>query len=250
MNINKYCDEILAFLKDFYESQELKPSADAPDIYMNQKHAVKITYNYDKKLFELKVAEIKEGQPVQFETVASWLFDENHTSRDAKAIAIDFEDTLKTIFGIKKSRVSAKDVALPTKADSDTPNIDAFIGKFLKLFPEYKDTYREHVLKYGEFLYVDFFKKTAAVKLRELIKNKEKNKLAKMINLLNEFYTQGDSKVANVIVVVIIGGAFGSDMQMFESVKEYFSEHTHLNTASRSMIQYISKNKKLQKILK
>ncbi|HHW46671.1 MAG TPA: hypothetical protein GXX17_07210 [Clostridiales bacterium] len=250
MDINKYYDEILMALKEFYESQDLKPSADAPEIYMNQKHAVKIAYNYDKKLFELKVAEIKEGQAVEFNTVASWLFDENHTSRDVKAVAIDFEDTLKSIFGIKTSKVNTKDVSLPTKADSDTPNIDAFTGKFLKLFPEYKDTYREHVSKYGEFLYVDFFKNTAAVKLRELIENKDKSKLIKMIDLLNEFYTEGDSKVSHMIVVVIIGGAFGSDMAKFESVKEYFNEYTHLNSASRAMIQYIAKNKKLQKMLK
>lgn len=250
MEIKKYYDEILNSLKDLYQSQELKVSPDAPDIYMNQNYAVKIAYNAERKLFELMVAKIEEGQEVKFDTVSSWLFDENHTSRDAKSIAIDFEDTLKSIFGIKKNKVTTKDVSLPTKSAGDYPNIDAFTGKFLKLFPEYKDTYKEHVSKYGEFLYVDFYKNTAVVKLKELIENKNKSKLTKMIELLNEFYVEGDSKVSNLIVVVIIGGAFGKNMEMFESVKDFFSEHTHLNTASRAMIQHISKNKKLQDMLK
>ena len=114
-------------------------------------------------------------------------------------MAEDFADSLREIFGMKKQVSNLKDVALPSKAASrgPTPNVEALAQRFLAIFPQYKDAYREHMAKYGEFLYQDFFARTAAVKLKELCADPKANKkqLEKFFDLLNEMYAEGDANV-------------------------------------------------------
>lgn len=245
----KAYETIIAGLEPVLTSQEMAESPDAPGVYLNGKHAVKVEYDEDKKLFKLFAAEVAEGKEVQFKELSAWLFDDSHTLRDAKAVAIDFEECLQTLFGLKKQASSLRDVALPTKAASgETPNIEALAQRFLAIFPQYKDTYREHMAQYGEFLFQDFFANTAAKKLQELCENPQKNKkqLQKFFDMLNEMYAEGDASVSSTVTYTILGNAFAGDVDKFDSLKEYMEACTYLRQNGRAMLQCIRGNKKLQ----
>lgn len=245
----KAYETIIAGLESVFTAQNLTESPDAPGVYHNGSKAVKVAYDEERKLFKLYAADIAEGQEVQFKELSAWLFDDTHNLRDAKAVAMDFEETLQELFGMKKQVSTLRDVALPSKAASGaTPNVEALAQRFLAIFPQYKDAYREHMAQYGEFLYQDFFSQTAAVKLRELAQDPQKNKkqLQKLFDVLNEMYAEGDANVSSTVTYTILGNAFGGDVEKFDSLKEYMEECPYLRQNGRAMLQCIKGNKKLQ----
>lgn len=248
MNEKAY-ETIIAGLEPVFEAQKLEQSPDAPGVFLNDKKAVQVSYDEKKKLFRLLTADVEEGKEVQFREVSAWLFDETHNLRDAKAVAEDFADSLREIFGMKKQVSNLKDVALPSKAASGaTPNVEALAQRFLAIFPQYKDAYREHMAKYGEFLYQDFFARTAAVKLKELCADPKANKkqLEKFFDLLNEMYAEGDANVSSTVTYTILGNAFGGDVEKFDSLKDYMEKCPYLRQNGRAMLHCIKGNKKLQ----
>lgn len=243
---HKYYENILAGLKDFFSSQGLTASPDAPEIYLNDKKAVRIDYDDQRHLFLLKAADIEEGQPVEFRQLSSYLFDDSHGPNDAKAVAYDFEESLQKEFGVKKGRAAGSSQAeLPSKAvKGETPNVEALANRFLTLFPQFKDAYKEHVAEYGELLYGEFFLKTAAPHLRTLAEDKNKKALAKYFAMLEELYAEGDKNVAGTITYVIIGGAFGPDLALYDSMKDYMADCKYLRPAGRAMVEYLKTHKK------
>lgn len=246
----KAYETIVAGLEPVFEDQKLHASPDAPGVYLNDKKAVKVDYDEQRKLFRLSAANIEEGKEVQFKELSAWLFDETHNLRDAKAVSEDFADSLRDLFGMKKpSAENFKDVALPSKSASGaTPNVEALAQRFLAIFPQYKDVYREHMAKYGEFLYQNFFAQTAAVKLKELVVDPKANKkqLGKYFTMLNEMYAEGDANVASTVTYTILGNAFGDDLETFDSLKDFMEDCPYLRQNGRAMLQCIKGKKKLR----
>ncbi len=247
----KAYETILAGLEPVFEAQKLRESPDAPGVYLNDKKAVRVEYDEPRKLFKLSAADVTEGEAVQFKELAAWLFDETHTPRDAAAVSEDFGESLRELFGMKKQTGgnALRDVALPSKAASGaTPNVEALAQRFLAIFPQYKDTYREHMAKYGEFLYQDFFAQTAAVKLRELAADPKasKKQLGKFFSMLNEMYAEGDANVSSTVTYTILGNAFGGNLERFDELKDYMEDCPYLRQNGRAMLQCIKGSKKLQ----
>lgn len=246
----KAYETIIAGLEPVFAAQNLQASPDAPGVFLNDKKAVKVDYDEQKQLFKLFAADIAEGEEVQFKELSAWLFDDTHTLRDAAAVAEDFEESLRDLFSMKKqSAANIKDVALPSKAASGaTPNVEALAQRFLAIFPQYKDEYREHMAKYGEFLYQDFFASTAAVRLRQMAEDPKANKklLGKLFTMLNEMYAEGDANVSSTVSYTILGNAFGGDLDKFDSLKDFMADCPYVRQNGRVMIQLIKGNKKLQ----
>ena len=142
---------------------------------------------------------------------------------------------------------------MPKKAEAGAePNIEAFTQKFLAMFPQYKETYKAEVAKYGEFLYVDFFKKYGIEKMNELLADESKNKkqLAKYWKMLGEMHYEGDSNVGDLICTVIIGGSFFNDPAKFNEIAEkYLEDFPFLKAASKAAVINFKKNKKLRNAL-
>lgn len=236
-------DIIIKELSGIFQSQGMTRQSSDEQIYSNDKYAVKVWYDEDRKMFNLYMAEVQEGKGVNFATVSSWLFDENHNERDAAGVAGDFADTLNTKLGIKRvMSVSAREVKLPSKAVGDTtPGVEAFANRFLTLFPQYKDEYKEHIARYGDFMYVDFFGKTAAVKLRELADDGSKKPLEKMMMMLDSFYVDADYTVQSIITYVVIGGAFADAPELFEKALEICPDAKHIATPGKTMLDTVIK---------
>ncbi len=251
---NQFYDQILSVLKPLYQEQGFHNTQDTPDIWMNGKKAFRVTYDQDKKMFFLFGADTAEGEGVSFRELSGWLFDESHTAKDAEAVANDFAETVRKELGLTAAAAKTKDkIAMPSKnAKGTTAGVEAFAKRFLDLFPQYKDAYRENVAAYGTFLYEDFFRRTAAVQLREMANAPKPNArlLTKFFSLLDDMYQNGDSAVGNVVMFTILGGAFGGDLAKFESLQEYYDSCSYIKQNGRTMILVIKGNKKYQEACK
>lgn len=215
------------------------------ELFAGAEKSVKVVYQEEKKLFELHIIEAagEDAEP-EIRVAASWLFDEAHSVRDAKAIGADFADTLRSEFGIKREKTK-REVSLPEKgAPGSTADASALAQRFLTIFPAYKETYKEHVEKNGEFLYEEFFREYAAPKLRELLDARSKKQLEKYLTMLEEVYISGNVEVGGLITLTIIAGAVGMDDQRWEVLTEYLADKQYLKPASHAMIRY-ARSKKL-----
>ena len=246
---DKYYKELTGLLEPFCTAVGLK--AQDNGIFLKDGFAAKIDYDDEKKLVLLKAGKPKEGEALEFITLSQYLFDETHSSRDLKPIAIDFEESLRTELGQKKKTTAGK-VAMPTRnAVGETPTIEAFTKGFLDIFPHYRDTYRALMAQRGSFYYVDFYKKYGVEKMKELVaggKGTEKN-LTKYINYLGKMYTDGDKYVAAVITTVIIGGSFYNDRATFEQkILPKMEALPYFKQAAINSVNYAAKNKAIQAV--
>lgn len=229
---------------------ELKFNEADGGILLRGDFAVKIDYDEDAQLINLKGAKATEGEQLEFVTLSQYLFDSTHSSRDLKAVALDFEETLRAELGEKKT-VERKRVALPTRAAAgETPTIEAFTKGFLDIFPQYRDEYRDMLSEKGSFLYVDFYKNYGVEKMRELAEGKGTDKqLGKYLTFLGKYYSDGDRYVAAVITSVIFAGAFYNNTKLFEeAVAPRLKDNKYLYPAAVSAIEYAVKSKKLQAV--
>lgn len=218
--------------------------------YKNDSKDFLIEFNSGKNLFTLNVADIINGETEQYVTVSTWLYDENHREDDVKTIAKDFEDILFKNLGLVRKKVNGvESVQLPNKTiTGQTPNIEGFTQKFLTIFPQYKDAYKQSVATYGEFLYVDFYKQYGVEKMKELLKdtNANKKQLAKYFDMLGNMFEEADATVGAVITSVIIAGAFIDNISKFEELHEMFKDHKELYNAGRHSIMRAASNNKMR----
>ena len=247
--MEKYFDEIIAHLQPLFDEHGFKKNDNAQGVYLNDKTAVRIKYDESRTMFTLETAAIADGESVNFAEISGWLFDGDHDSKDAAVIAEDFQNNIKAELGIKtEGMITSREVRLPEKNTAGTvPGVEALARRFMDIFPQYKDTYKADMEKYGEFMYHNFFKNTAAVKLRELSSDPKSNKkhLVKLLTLLNEMYAEGDTNVSNTIAYTIIGGAFRGDTTLFDSITEHYDDLPYIKQNGRVMIEMLAKNSAL-----
>ncbi|MDO4743405.1 MAG: hypothetical protein Q4B04_05175 [bacterium] len=244
--------QLTELMSDFLKTYDFKIDSESRS-FKNEKKSVIINYNELKNLIELDIAEVSEGGEIgEYKTVSNWMYDSENFKNDAQIIASDFCETISKYSGITKSRfANLTDVALPSKAAAgQTPNLEAFTQKFLTIFPQYKDVYKAHISEHGEFLYVDFFKATAVVKMRELLANKQANRkqLEKFFSMLGEMYCEADATVINVISAVIITGAFCDNPDDFAECEKYLKNCPYLVLASRNILKKYAKSKKFREV--
>ena len=246
----KYYDKLIELMTPFFSEVGLTAAEDG--IFLKDGFAAKIDYNEELSVIELKGAKPEEGAQLEFITLSQYLFDDSHTERDLKSVAIDFEETLRIELGIKKIVKSAPQIAMPTKAAAgETPTIEAFTKVFLDICPGARDAYKEMMTDIGSFLYVDFYKKHGVERMLELARGgKDTEKaLGKFLSFLNKYYVEGDKSVIATITTVIFGGAFYNEVELYKTVVEpKLAEYSYLSKAATASVEYASKNKKLQTI--
>lgn len=237
---------IIKELEPVFAAQKLVRQDGDDVVYMNATHAIKIWYDEERKLFMLDVAVLNGDDSVEFVNKSMYLFDDGYTEKDAKSVGGDFIDTLNGIFGVKRTRTSSVD--LPTKAaPGATPGEDAFCNRFLTLYPAYKDKYKADVEAYGGFMYERFFSETATVKLKELLQANEKKPIAKMFEMLDEFYVDGNYDVQSTISYTVVTGAVRDDDKLYERACGYMTTYApHLLAPVKNIMQFVipKENKK------
>lgn len=238
---NKCRNAVISEMKSLLDSQGFVYEN---DYYKNETKAVKIDYDEVAKLYILSIANVVDGNIGEFSTASTWLFDENQTENDAKAVGVDFADTLRTAMGIKASRVSSN-VALPTTEKGESINVLTLTQKLLAIFPQYKDDYKQEVADYGKFLYVDFLTSKFVPEIKDLISSKNKKQLKKLFDMLDEMYINGDSVTSDMVVILISSAVFG-DSERIETAASFMEESKHMRTCVNEMLKELKSNKKLQ----
>lgn len=216
-----------------------------------------VKYEDAKREFVLSAADVAEdGEAGVFSVLSTWFFDEaDHGANDTKCIAADFTEVIAASVGVKlpTASINAVEIAMPEKNAAGTePGIEAFTQKFLAMFPQYKDAYKEMLAKYGDFLYINFYKTYGVEKMKELLANEAANKkaIAKYFTMLGDMHYEGELILGDIICSVILAGTFGNDPAAFEDVAEkYLADYPFLKTAGRAAVKNYKSNKKLMAIL-
>ncbi len=229
-------------------------TTDITGVFKGEFKTYSVSYDEAKKLFVVSVTTAENDTAT---VLSTWYFDENdHGAKDTACIGEDFLEAVAKDAGIKvvkQSDGSVKEIALPEKAALGTePGINAFTQKFLAMFPQYKETYKASVAKYGDFMYVNFYKQYGVEKMQELMANELANKkqLTKYWNMLGDMHYEGELIVADLICSVILAGAFGNQPQNFDAIADkYLADYPFLKAAAKASVHDYKNNKKLRKVL-
>ncbi len=245
--LEKAYEIIIEEMKPLFDEQGFKPEkSEDGEAYVSDKKAVKIGFDEKKKMFSIYLADVQEGKIGDFSELSTWLFSDDYEEKDARSIGADFKDTLEEVLGIKKAAFNARrsQIDLPSKAaPGTTPGVGAFTQRFLTICPQFKDDYKDNVAAYGDFLYDDFYRSTAAVYLRELLKANNKKQLTKIFKMICEMYIEGDSEVGRVIVCSILAEATYDDNELLERAEEYLEEENYLKNILKTTIPLVKKDK-------
>ncbi len=229
-------------------------TTDITGVFKGEFKTYSVSYDEAKKLFVVSVTTAENDSAT---VLSTWYFDENdHGAKDTACIGEDFLEAVAKDAGIKvvkQSDGSVKEIALPEKAALGTePGINAFTQKFLAMFPQYKETYKASVAKYGDFMYVNFYKQYGVEKMQELMANELANKkqLTKYWNMLGDMHYEGELIVADLICSVILAGAFGNQPQNFDAIADkYLADYPFLKASAKASVHDYKNNKKLRKVL-
>lgn len=239
-------DGITAKMNDFLNSQKFKKDGDYS--FSNELISIKLDYDEGTKTVALYLNGETEEEAKK---LCEWSCTAESLSYDGDVIAEDFIKTLYRPLGISDGTVSGSQVTIPVKNKAGTEmNLDAFTAKFLNIYPEYKELYKQDVAEYGEYLYVDFFKKTALQKLRESVSANNTKAVGKMLALMAEAYYEGTAEASDVAVGLICAGAFYDCPEKFTEMSADLAESKPLFvTAVRSTIATVAKNKKFAALI-
>ena len=100
-------------------------------------------------------------------------------------------------------------------------------------FPEFRETYQEHLEYYKELLgHVFFGGETLLGVLESLLKtNEEKEKIRRYIDFVEDMYANGDDDVQNIVEVTILE-CLGDDETVLRNAFTYSSEELMLVSQS------------------
>ncbi len=243
---NRYLENVINELKPFFEENSIKQK---DDIFVSDTKAISIKYIDERQMFTLSTADIENGSIGDYKEINAWLFDDSQTVKDASSVGIDFANSLRSEFGIKRTRQSNINIDLPTAAKGDSMNISAFAKKMLDIFPALKDEYKNHIAVYGNFLYLNFFGEHLVPRLTRLFEEGTKKQIKKFYDVAGDVYVKGDKDTVNTLVAVLTAAAYKND-KVNDSIKEMLSDNSHFLSSFENFKPFFAKNKKLINALK
>lgn len=234
-------------MKPFLEENGFKEN---DNVFSNEKKAFTVKYDEEKQMYKLSVADVdsESGSIGEYTEINSWLFDDSQNAKDAASVGIDFTSSLRKKLGIKTVRKVNSNIELPTISKGDSINITAFTKKMLDIFPVLKDEYKEHVAKYGNFLYLNFFGEHLVPLLSNLFENGTKKQIKKLYDVLGDFYVKGDRDTINTIVALLCAASYKKDTAI-TAIREMLAENSHFLSSYDNFIPVFAKNKKLLEAL-
>ncbi len=235
MNVEAY-NLIIDTISKLLEAKQYKAvDTEQGSYFTDGTAAVRVRYDADRELFCLEQAVMEGENPAEsWKVLSSWLFGKDAPIRDAKSIANDFEDTLREFLGVKPATTKATTAAnLPSReAPGDDPTPAVLAGRFLTIFPQFKDQYQNYVTEKGSFLYVHFFEEIAVPHLGTLLDADDKKRLEKFFDMMNHIYCNGDKEARSVVSAVLLHGALKGNPARMETANKYMAELPHLKTAA------------------
>jgi hypothetical protein len=190
----------------------------------------KIRIVYANNLLSLLYTDVRadEAGGLDLKLGSQTLFEyENIDEREIKSLCNLFNEEINDYFGTKQQARSRKKNNIPVSkaaAKSGAMQYDAntLASRLTAPYPELKEPYKENLDRYGEFYGEEFFVEHAPVIIRT-IRNRDKQQLKKVFNILNDIYENGSSDVQGLIAVTILG-EMDNDPQLIETACEYMSD--------------------------
>ncbi len=202
--------------------------------------AVRVRYDQEQQQFYLEQTTMDGEAPQQdWKILSGWLFAKDENVKQAKSIANDFEDTLREFLGVKPATAKTTTAAsLPQKANpGDEPSPTTLAGRFLTVFPQFKENYNNYLTENGGFLYVHFFEEIAAPHLGALLDKNDRKRLEKFFDMLNHTYCNGDKDARSVVSIVILNGALRDNADRMATAEQYMEEYPHLKLAAQFAVK-------------
>jgi hypothetical protein len=189
----------------------------------------KIRLVYANNLLSLLYTDIKadEADGLDFKIGSQTLFEvENIDDKEIKSLCNIFIEDIEEYYGTKTVAKSAKKNIPVSKAavKSGAMQYDAntLASRLTAAYPDLKEPYKANLEKYGEFYGEEFFVEYAPV-IINTIKQRDKQLLKKVFNILNDIYENGSSDVQGLVAVTILG-EMDNDETLLATAKEYMSE--------------------------
>lgn len=160
-----------------------------------------------------------------------WMFDPDVSDeRDVKSIANDFADTMAENFAVAKVR-DLSQIKLPksvsknkAKSGADMYDAQTLANRFVMIYPEYKDSLKQNILDYSEFLPVDFCEKYIVPKTLEVLEKGSAKEQKKLFLMFNDIYEDGLNEVQDIIAVVILSH-MDNKPEYLEIADKYMSDY-------------------------
>lgn len=197
--------------------------------YGGSNGCVKIEFFEGKISLLCSLADAKSAVDNDFKKTSTSLFDpETADAREIKYIVNDFSDGINETYGKKEK--AAKKLPQPVsksaaKSGSVYYDLVTLGSRFVGVYPELKEIYKQNIEKYGEFLADDFFVNHGNAKFRETVKRNDPTQMRKLFNMLNDVYNDGTNQVQSVIVVTILGSLY-DDEQLLANCTDYMDDMT------------------------
>ncbi len=237
MNVEAY-NLIIDTISTLLTAKQFKP-VDLEDgsYFTNGTLAVRVQYAPSSELFTLEQTTMVDDIPsTDWKVLSSWIFAKSDDLKTAKSIANDFEDTLRELLGVKPTVVA--NAALPTKGNpGDDPTPVTLAGRFLTIFPQFKEKHPQYMAANGNFLYVLFFEELAVPHLGDLLDQNDKKRLEKFFDMLNHTFCNGDKEARSVVSAVILAGALRDQPKRMETAQKYLESYPHLKIAAEFAVK-------------
>ena len=245
---NRYLEFVVAEMQGILDEKAFKQIEEG--VFANNDKQIKVVYDEARQVYRLLTADITDGNTGEERELSAYLFDDSQTKRDAASVGLDFADSLKKEFGIKRSRVSgnANEIDLPTAKKNAQMTVESFTAKLLAVYPEFKEAYKASVAKNGMYLYLEFFRETLTPRIASVLNGGSDKQVKKILDLLNGCYIDGD-KETGTLIVAIITVACEQNEELLAKISEIQGKDSYLVPLIRNFIPELKKNKALREAL-
>lgn len=217
--------------------------------FENETRAFRVEYDEPRQMYLLMGAEKADGVIGEFSELSAWLFDDTQNAKDAGSVGIDFTNTMRDRTGLKPKSVARGKIDLPTAEKGTAMTASGFTKKVLDVFPQYKDAYKAHIEKYGNFLYLNFFSETLVPQIRDILTANEKKQVKKLFELLEAGYTQGDRETVNAVVASVAAAVY-DDPALQANAEVMLENDKHFRGCVTAFIPVLAHNNKVRTALK
>lgn len=238
---NRYIGKVIDEMLPFLEEHGFKKTGDTE--YKNENCAVLVGYDEQRQMYTLS----KTDETGEYKEISAWLFDDSQTERDAASVGIDFTETLTESLGVKKNTRAQRLIDMPT-ASKDGGDISTFAKKVLDVYPQFKEPYRAHIEKYGNFLYLNFFGETLVPQLRSVLASGDRKAIKKIFSVFENTYITGDKDTINAMLASM-AAAVCDDEKAQAGLNTALQENNHMLSAVNALVPRIKASKKLSAAL-
>ena len=213
MELTNIFNAIENHLKNTNEELGFKKSdaANSSLAFKSDSGSYRLVYDDDSNILAFECAYDVDGSTSEFNTVSRLLLEpENVDDREVRSLSNEIIEEVERLFKTNK-KVNLEKVKMPkavsrTKAKNGliSYDVDSLANRFGALYPDFKDTIKQNIVDYGEFLPETFFAEYGNERVLSVIKNGSDAERKKLFKLLNEIFEDGTNEVQDIIAAAVL----------------------------------------------